>query len=176
MRAVAGEAQPAPRTWYGGPMLAADGASLAVFWTGVALAARAARTGGSQGGGDLLASVGAGGFVLGAPVVHAIHGRRGVAVTSFGLRLLMPATASYLAFVLTGYRCIGAAFANMPCGNTAPGLVAPPAATMVLVALIDDLLLARELAPVSAPRATAVRIEPHVVVGRVTTIGVAGEF
>ncbi len=77
------EAPPSPaRSWYGYQTLIVDGASLLttpVF-------------------------VGLGGFVLGAPIVHLVHGRPVAAVGSLGLRALLPIGGAFVGQSMAG-RC-----------------------------------------------------------------------
>jgi hypothetical protein len=73
-------------TWYGYQTLIVDGASLGLVLGGAAMA-------GHPGGGDSGGSVavaGGIGYLLGAPVVHWMHGRIGPGLGSLGLRVGLP--------------------------------------------------------------------------------------
>ncbi len=91
-------AEAAARTWYGGQVLAVDGASAISLTTGIALASA------TGAGGSAIADVavaglllgGAGTYALGAPVVHIAHGRVGAAALSLGLRIGLPTAGFFL--------------------------------------------------------------------------------
>src|SRR5262245_27935608 len=77
--ARAGDPLPAEEPhWYGGRLLLADAAAVAVF-----------AVGGSQGGAPV-AVLGVGGWALGSPIVHATHGSVGRGVVSLALRVGLP--------------------------------------------------------------------------------------
>ena len=75
---------PAVRQWYGGQVLLVDGASF-VLGLGAAKA----------GNGDAGLTVMAAGWVLGAPVVHAVHHRPGTALASLAMRAALSLGAYY---------------------------------------------------------------------------------
>lgn len=70
-----------PSSWYGWQTLISDAASAAVL------------TGGLVSWTIEPTVVGYSGFLLGTPIVHAVHGNWGRGLASFGLRLLAPAVA-----------------------------------------------------------------------------------
>ena len=86
--------QPRPRppkgkeeeTWYGYQTLIVDGASLGLILGGAAIANHP----GSSDSGGSVALAGGIGYVLGAPVVHWMHGRIGPGFGSLGLRVGLP--------------------------------------------------------------------------------------
>jgi hypothetical protein len=68
--------------WYGWQTLIADGVSQALL------------IGGSIAGSSPVADIGAAGYLFGAPIVHAVHGRVGWGAVSFGIRLGAPLVLS----------------------------------------------------------------------------------
>jgi hypothetical protein len=91
--APAREARCAPLTqrhWYGWQTLATDGGGIGLIILGGAL----------QFEGPLAVtavSVGVGSLFLGGPIVHIAHGRVGIGILDFGMRLTLPAIGGYLA-------------------------------------------------------------------------------
>ncbi len=75
--------RPADREWYGWQVLLVDGASV----VGTPLVAVAASSAGATSAAVL---VGLGGYFFGGPMVHAVHGRPGVALGSLALRVGLP--------------------------------------------------------------------------------------
>lgn len=117
---------PATRRWYGGYLLAADGASLLVGLTGVLA--------------PPMALVGFGGYLVVAPIVHWSRGHVGKGFASLGLRV----------GALTGGTVLGYALAEPRCKGDFAGLcalvyVVPLVVTgMVAATTVDAAVLARE--------------------------------
>jgi hypothetical protein len=83
--------------WYGYQTLIVDAASLGLMIGGAAMAAR---SNGSGDAGGTVALTGAVGYVLGAPVVHWMHGRIGPGFGSLGLRVGLPLTCMFWGAVI----------------------------------------------------------------------------
>lgn len=165
---------PAPTEayWYGGQTLAVDGISAAAVLGAVVL--------------PPLAIAGAGGLVLGAPIVHLVNDRPGAAVVSLALRTALPIGAGVIGYNLAGSCNRNAATESGsflgPCflhgWNEAAigGLVG-----MGVAIATDATLLARGTRPVTppadsvAPRVTSLApsFDPKT---RTTSVGVAGTF
>jgi hypothetical protein len=141
--ATSPEGQPgaAPtRRWYGGYVLAVDGASVLVGLTGVLL--------------PPMVMVGVAGYVLGAPIVHWYRGHTGKGFASLGLRVGAITAGSVAGFALAEPRCKGD-FA----GLCALFYVVPLVASgMVAASAVDAALLARE--DVKPPPGEARRAPP----------------
>lgn len=124
-------------------------------------------------GDRVMMGVGAGGYLLGAPLVHFGHEDPGAAAKSFGLRVLAPPACGAigfgagvgLGFVLTGGdRGAGGAIVEMLLGGA--GLVLGVIGGYVTAVVVDAEALARE--PVVKP---AVDVTDHGM-----TAGVRGTF
>jgi hypothetical protein len=142
----AGSVEP-PRTWYGGPAVAADAIALA-FMAGGA-------TSNAQGPFWL----GVGGFVLGAPINHLAHGQDGRALGSFGIRVLAfgLATGVVLEDLLVNH-CDGDV---TPCRD--PTTTVAIGTVLLLGAMVvDDVLLARTPEP---PPRQGISLVPGLAVG-----------
>ncbi len=117
---------PATRRWYGGYLLAADGASLLVGLTGVLA--------------PPMALVGFGGYLVVAPIVHWSRGHVGKGFASLGLRVGAVTGGTVLGYALAEPRCKGD-FA----GLCALVYVVPLVVTgMVAATTVDAAVLARE--------------------------------
>jgi hypothetical protein len=124
------EAPCAPLTkqhWYGWQTLATDGAGIGLIVVGGALQFRSPAA-------VTTASIGVGSLFLGGPIVHMAHGRWGIGVLDFGMRLTLP--------------IIGGAYAgSQQCSGECGG----PALIGLMIGLspiwIDAAILAREDVP-----------------------------
>jgi hypothetical protein len=96
-------------TWYGWQTLLTDGGAIALPVIASAFQNEPATI--------VALCAGAGAFVLGAPIVHLAHGRRGAFALSLGLRLALPA----LGFAVFSRPCRG------ECGEQALVLLLLPA-------------------------------------------------
>jgi hypothetical protein len=142
-----GKEEPAPATketrWYGWQTLIVDAGSIALM--------------------PLVPPVGIGGYLLGPPLVHVVHGRPLPALGDFGLRLTIPPTCGIIGFAAahgcTGFLCEleGAAVGLIVGAGIAIG--------------IDAIFLAREQVEVEKPK--QVTIVPLV---SPTRAGVGGTF
>jgi len=136
--------KPARRSrWYGWQNLAADGASLSLVVSGLAVGDK---------GGSYLAGAGAAGWALGGPLIHFGHKNPGRAMASFGLHVVLPVGlgAGTVALVCRG-------------GGDFCGLLAFPGALVgvVIAVVVDGAVLARDEVPVEqADRVGRVRITP----------------
>jgi hypothetical protein len=163
------QAEPPPaRRWYGGYVLAADGASLLVGLTGALL--------------PPMALVGFGGYLVAAPIVHWSRGHVGKGFASLGLRV----------GAITGGAVVGYALAEPRCKGDFAGLcalvyVVPLVVTgMVAATTIDAAAIARE--DVKAPpredarrapatRRSAITVVPTLAITpTVQQAGVGGTF
>jgi hypothetical protein len=79
------------RTWYGWQTLAVDAASIGTAFAGY---------GANDFTGNPVSTVGILGYILGAPIVHWIHGHAGKGVIDLGLRLLAPALVGGLTYLV----------------------------------------------------------------------------
>ncbi len=80
---------PPKREWYGWQTLASDGVSFTMMGLGLGSLVRetsSSRTGDNHLTSGLLLGTGFGGYLFGAPAVHAAHGHWGKAGGSFGMR------------------------------------------------------------------------------------------
>lgn len=136
---------PETRRWYGGYVLAADGASLLVGLSGVLA--------------PPMALVGFGGYLVGAPIVHWSRGHVGKGFASLGLRV----------GAITGGTVLGYALAEPRCKGDFAGLcaliyVVPLVVTgMVAATTVDAAVLAREDVepPAREARASGATGEPR---------------
>lgn len=135
------DGSPENASWYGWQTLITDGAAL--------LAA------------PIAPAAGVGLYLVGAPLVHATHGRFGTAAGSFGLRLGAPLVGGVTGIVLWGL--------GSDCGFDGPELCglgsvlygAVGAGLGVITAVtLDASLLAREPAPPQAKRTSAISFRP----------------
>jgi hypothetical protein len=78
-------------TWYGWQTLLVDAAALGTGVTGFAL---------SGGKGNVPGTIGILGYVLGAPIVHWVHGHAGKGAADAGIRLLGPLVLGGIGFLL----------------------------------------------------------------------------
>ena len=133
-------------SWYGWQTLTADGASTVLLGAGVA-------AGGSPASG-VLALSGVTGFTLGAPIVHAAHGRWAIAGADLGLRV-----GAVVLGGLVGAEA-GSAAASSSCkeallgclGDSLDGMVIGVGVGAVAASALDAALLSREApAPKDAP-------------------------
>ncbi len=76
--------------WYGWQTLLADGASVATMVLGGTTQSSA------------VGLIGLGGYFAGAPIVHGVQGRVGVAFASFGLRLGIPTLGAVVGYAAAG--------------------------------------------------------------------------
>ena len=83
-------------TWYGYQTLIVDGASLGLVVGGIAIANHP----GSSDSGGSVALAGSVGYILGAPVVHWMHGRIGPGFGSLGLRVGLPLAGLFWGAIL----------------------------------------------------------------------------
>jgi hypothetical protein len=122
--------------WYGWQPLIVDGVSTALIGGGTWFVVRAARTDTSASAVVLLAplSLGALGYLFGAPTIHWIHGRLGAGFASLGLRVAAP-----LAGLGVGALISGVAGHDNTVGALI-GLVSGAGAAIV----VDDAFIARE--------------------------------
>ncbi len=116
------EPDPDARHWYGWETLTVDAVSIAAM---------------------PLAGVGVGGYLLGAPIVHAAHDRWGAAATSLGMRVALPIAGAYA----------GVALANCPKNTQDEGMCGLGEALvglglgMLTAIVIDAAVLGYEPAP-----------------------------
>ncbi len=147
-RAAETSAESAPRTWYGYQGLFADGGAIA---------------GGIATGGTLFVPA----YLLGAPVVHAIHGRTRRGLLDLGLRLGMPLAG---AIVLGGSEYLvtrnrGVPLRTFSLIGAAGGAVAAMALDATVLAWDDP----------SASKKSAFTISPSVrFFGKEKTLGLVG--
>jgi hypothetical protein len=136
--APAPPAPPPPTTsrWYGWQVLLVDGAAV--------LAGAATE--------NLPVTLGV--YALGAPIVHAAHGRGGAALGSFGLRLALPLVAGGVMYALTDRRCGEGSGDWCGLGSVIYGILGAGAG-MITASLFDAFAIARESVP--SARATAAR-------------------
>lgn len=177
------EKQPAPETrttWYGAPMLAMDAASVGLLVAGSGLVVNnmtfcplgcpsdPGRTQAENGGVSMLLAGGAG-FLLAAPIDHALHGRGETAAKSFLVRLFLPPAALLSGLGLASVACGG----DQGCEAAIPlGLLGT---SVVGTIIVDDIVSARQTVP--AETSTVWRhVVPTLSVGRSTAIGFAAEF
>jgi hypothetical protein len=147
---------PAPtERWYGWQTLAADGAGigLLIYSGSAAFEGTLPIVAGTLGVGTLL---------LGAPAIHAAHGRWGTGALSLGLRIALP---------LVGVGIAGAS--SNSCSECGGQLVL---GTLVVLSpiWIDAALLAREKVP---QKSVQLHLRPSIALNRHATVfGVAGTF
>lgn len=133
-------APPAPpkAEWYGWQTLTVDGASTALVGLGVAASGSPTASAG-------LALTGVSGFALGAPIVHAAHGRWGVAAADLGLRAGAVALGGFVGAE------VGREAAPASCnsvllgclGDTLDGLAVGATVGAVAASVLDAALLAK---------------------------------
>jgi hypothetical protein len=133
---------PAESSWYGWQTLIVDAGSVAVAALGWEKQA--------------LSAVGVGGYLLGGPIVHAVHGRGISAAGSLGLRLAAPLVGAVIGYEAGGGACqraketdrtdpadgLGAAF----------GALAGASVGVLGAIILDAALLARETQPSTPSR------------------------
>lgn len=120
------------RHWYGWQTLATDGAGIGLIVMGGALGYRGLAAGTAT-------SIGVGALFLGGPSVHVAHGRWGIGVLDFGLRLTLP--------------LVGAALAgSMQCSGECGGPVVVASMIGLAPIWIDAGILAHEDVPVESAR------------------------
>jgi hypothetical protein len=135
---------PAPKVWYGYETLTVDGVSALL---GIVGGVVNAATGTSQVG-SAIGGVGVVGYVLGAPIVHWVHGRVETGLGDLGIRFFAPG-AGALVGLIAG-TIIGSQSRN--CNNdgdlgncgTGLGLIFGAAAGAVAAVAIDAAVLAWE--------------------------------
>jgi hypothetical protein len=145
--------EPPPKgQWYGAPVLLVDAASLAVAL-------------GSTGSGSPgLGYVGAGGYLLGGPVIHIAHRNGDKAVLSLMIRVAAP-----LAFGYAAYEGFGGSNGEGCC--PAIGAVLGGVVGAGLASVVDATTLAWE----TPRRATAVPVGPTISVGPThVALGIGG--
>src|ERR1019366_8653781 len=144
---------PARDKWYGGPILAADLASAAMW----GLAYGSATSGGSASHGYAipLAVLASAAYVIPSPIVHALHGHGWRAVGGVALRLALPTAGM---FVGGGVGVATCKPANDPSGHNDCGLdgfftgvLAGGVVTVLGAMAIDDAVLAWEPPDVPTP-------------------------
>ena len=106
---AADEPKPADvkREWYGWQTLATDGVSFAAMGMGFGSFVHemtSSRTGDNHATSILLTGAGFGGYIFGAPAVHAAHGHWGKAGASFGMRTGPLALCGVIAVASSGQR------------------------------------------------------------------------
>jgi hypothetical protein len=159
--------------WYGWQTLAVDAGSV-----GIGL------VGGAAGRGDAGAVAALTGYVLGAPIVHAVHGRTDAAVGDFALRLgaaLAGGAIGYGVGVASFHGCAPDAWF---CGRDWSGMegaVLGGLGGAVTAVILDASLLGRERVrkdDVAAPAAQGVRWSPQVGISPrgEPSVGVGGSF
>jgi hypothetical protein len=122
--------------WYGWQTLITDGAAL-----GIALLATDASSNSQT---TLAVLAGGGSYLLGAPIIHAAHGRLGVGVGSLGLRVGAPIAGAMVGATLEG--CGAFAGEEDPDSCDRPMLVGFGLGVAAAIA-VDASLLARESSP-----------------------------
>lgn len=142
--------EPVETRWYGWQILAVDVASIAVLAAGEDDA--------------LFSSIGAGGWVLGGPAVHLVHGHGGRAVGSLALRLAAPIAGAMIASAACPGDENDEVFGCLD--NIAIGLVAGAGAAMVI-----DIVLATEEVESPPPVAPVL-----MVTDAGAQVGLAGRF
>jgi len=170
------QARPASSTWYGWQTLAVDTAGLGLM----TLAYSKSGNGSSIGTEEAALAAGLGLYVVGAPAVHALHGRTKPALIDFAIRLGAPVVVGLIGAGIGGATegsCSGQAFCGIaPLAFGAIGMLAGGVGAIAL----DAALLSHE--PGGTPATTAsssgVRWSPRVAMlpRGGTTIGVGGSF
>ncbi len=133
-------APPPTHRWYGGYVLAADGASLVVGLTGVLA--------------PPMILVGFASYVLASPIIHWSRGHVATGFASMGLRVGAIVTTTVAGIALSAARCSGDFAGLCTLAYTTPLVVGGMAAATT----IDAAVLARDSAP--APGAPSARHSP----------------
>jgi hypothetical protein len=139
--------------WYGGDTLTTDGISLALALAG----------GIAEPNGEALFWMAGGGYVLGAPIVHLVHGNPGRAAASLGLRVALP--MAFFGVGTTIEDCRGQDF----CGVRSFVIGVPLG--MVAAMALDAAVLARDTVHRPVALAPTASFGPNG-----TTVGLAGSF
>jgi hypothetical protein len=134
--------------WYGQPAAIVDGASIALFVAGAALAEGGAS---DSSWGGTLGLVGVGGYLLGGPINHGHNHHYGWATASVGLRLAAVFTTGLVLFSHDIHSCTDDN--HQPgCGKLDAGELFGIALPLVAAAALDDFVLARGTIPAREPR------------------------
>ncbi|HEU4411415.1 MAG TPA: hypothetical protein VFS43_39555 [Polyangiaceae bacterium] len=156
---------PAPkeREWYGWQTLLVDAAASSVY--GVAVATRS----------EAINWVAQGGYLAGAPLVHASRGRYGVAAASLGLRAFAPLVGAWVGDVAADGRCGYEIDLGWSCA--AKHRFAGAFLGAVVASVTDAALLARREAPAKPKVSLAPTVAPTVAPARQgATLGLSGTF
>lgn len=163
--------------WYGGQILVADAAALAVSTTGAVLAGRDDV---GKGIAPTVALLGLGGWVLSSPFVHAGHRQPGRALASLAMRTGGMAVSALTGMTTLGLTCLGSCEGDYAALGI---LVVGGGGGLVLGALAASAVDAAALAymPEGEPKAasSALRVLPVVgyePVHRLPTMGLSGAF